>query len=98
MTQGDVAVELHYFLWMVASVFIAATIVGVLTNSARKAILALVLATAFTAVGMLATIRPNEVDGQSGLGIALMWVPFFAVSWLGLVIGGKVASNKAAGG
>jgi len=95
MTQADVAVELHY--WMVGVVFIAATIVGALTRSARRSILALVLATAFTAVGMLATIRPNEVDGQIGLGIPLMWVPFFVVSWLGLIIGAKVASTRAGG-
>ena len=98
MTQADVAVELQYFLCMVGVVFIAATIFGVLTSGARKSILALVLATAFTAVGMLATSRPNEIDGQTGLGIPLMWVPFFVVSWLGLVIGAKVASKRAAGG
>jgi hypothetical protein len=95
MTQADVAVELHYFLWMVAVVFVAATIFGALTTGARRSALALVLATAFTAVGMLATIRPHEVDGQTGLGIPLMWVPFLVASWIGLFIGATMASKRA---
>ena len=96
MTEADVAVELQSFLWMVGVVFVAATSFGALTSSARKSVLALVLATAFTAVGMLATVRPHEIDGQTGLGIPLMWVPFFGVSWLGLVIGAKLTSGKSA--
>src|SRR4051812_40577782 len=96
MTQADVTVELHYFLWMVGVVSVTAAMIGALTNGARRSVLALVLATGFTAVGMLATIRPNEVDGQTGLGIPLMWVPFFVMSWLGLVIG-KVASRRVVG-
>ena len=98
MTQADVAVELQYFLWMVAIVFVAATILGLSMSSARKSVPALVLATAFTAVGMLSMIRPTDpVDGQTGMNIPVMWIPFFAVSWLGLVIGAKLASKKAAG-
>lgn len=96
MTEANAAVELQYFLWAVGVVFIAATLLGVLTSSARKSIVALLLATAFTAVGMLAASRPNEIDGQTGLGVPLMWVPFFLVSWLGLVIGAKVSSEKPA--
>lgn len=96
MTEADVAAELQLFLWMIGVVFAAATSLGALTSSARKSVLALVLATAFTAVGMLATVRTHEIDGQTGLGIPLMWVPFFGVSWLGLIIGTKLASKKGA--
>ena len=96
MTPADVTVELDYFLWMVAVVLVTAGILGALTSGARSTIVALVLATAFTAIGILATIRPNEVDGQTGLGIPLMWVPFFAASWLGLVIGAKLVSRNPA--
>ena len=76
-------------------VFVAAAIFGALANTGRKSVLAVVLATAFTAVGMLATIRPNEVDGQIGFGIPIMWVPFFVASWVGLLIGSKLASAKS---
>jgi hypothetical protein len=96
MTRADVAVELQYFLWMVAVVFVAAIIFGVVTSGARRNSLALVLATAFTAVGILATIRPSQVDGQTGLGIPIMWIPFFLVSWLGLTIGAKIAPKNSA--
>lgn len=94
MTQADVAVELQYLLLMVAVVAVTAAIIGAMTTGARRSVLALVLATGFTAVGMLATIRPHEVDGQTGLGIPLLWVPFFLVSWLGLLIGSKVMSGR----
>ena len=97
MTQADVSVELHYLIWMVAVVLVTAAIIGALTGDTRRSVLALVLATAFTAVGMLATIRPNEVDGQTGLGIPLMWVPFLIASWLGLMIGAKLTSMKPTG-
>jgi urea transporter len=96
MTQADVAVELQYFLWMVGVVFVAGTLLGALASGARKSVLALVLATAFTAIGMLATMRPHETDGQTSLGIPTMWVPFFVASWLGLVIGAKLTSKKTA--
>ena len=96
MTQADVAVELQYFLWMLGVVFVAATIFGALTSDTRRSVLALVLATAFTAIGILATIQPNEADGQTGLGIVIMWVPFFVVSWLGLALGAMVASRNSA--
>lgn len=41
-------------------------------------------ATAFTGVGFLATIRPYEVDGQTGMGIPMMWLPYFIASLTGL--------------
>lgn len=97
MTQADVAIELQYFLWMVAVVFVASAIVGALIRGGKRSVLALVLATAFTAVGMLAVMRPNEVDGQTGFGIPLMWVPFLVASWLGLLIGAKATSKRPSG-
>jgi hypothetical protein len=67
---------------------------GLLEPIARKAIAALIQATAFTGVGMLATIRPHDVDGQTGLGIPLMWLPFLAASWLGLVVSERFLSRR----
>jgi hypothetical protein len=95
MTPANVTAELHLLLWMIGVVFVAGAILGALTPGTRRSILALLHATAFTAVGMLATVRPADpVDGQTGLGIPIMWVPFFVVSWLGLFIGAALASNK----
>ena len=95
MTTAEATVELHYLLWMIAVVFVEATALGALTRLVRRVTLALLQATAFTAVGMLATVRPSDpADGQTGLGIPLMWIPFFVVSWLGLAIGTKVRSRS----
>lgn len=95
MTTADATTELHYFLSMIAIVFIASIALGALTGTTRKATVALLQATAFTAVGMLTTIRPTDpVDGQTGMGIPLMWVPFFIASWLGLLIGVKLARRR----
>jgi urea transporter len=94
MSQADVAVELQYFIWMIAVVFGAGVALGAIARGANRTAMMLVQATAFTAVGMLATIRPNEIDGQTGLGIPLMWFPFLLASWLGLLIGTKFRSKK----
>jgi hypothetical protein len=70
-------------------------VLGALTGSARRATVALLQATTFTTVGMLATIRPTDpVDGQTGMGIPLMWVPFFAATWVGLLIGSRLARRQ----
>ena len=96
MTTAEATTELHYLLWMIAVVFVASIMLGAITGAARRATLALLQATAFTAVGMLATIRPSDpVDGQTGMGIPLMWVPFFAATWVGLLIGAKLVHSKA---
>lgn len=80
---------------MIAVVFVEGTILGAFMGSARKSALALLQATAFTAVGMLASIRPTDpIDGQTGFGITLVWVPFFLASWLGLSIGAKLTSRE----
>jgi hypothetical protein len=68
-------------------VFCAGIAIGALVPRTGRGLLALVQATAFTAVGMLATIRPHEVDGQTALGIPMMWFPFLVVSYVGLIIG-----------
>ncbi|MEO8455132.1 MAG: hypothetical protein ABI454_08220 [Sphingomicrobium sp.] len=95
MTTADATTELQYFLLMIAVVFVASIMLGAPTAVARRATLALLQATAFTAVGMLATIRPTDpVDGQTGMGIPLMWVPFFVATWVGLLIGAKLARRK----
>ena len=95
MTTADATAELHYLLLMIAVVFVAAIMLGALTDTPRRATLALLQATAFTAVGMLATVRPTDpVDGQTGMGILLLWVPFFIASWVGLLIGAKLARRQ----
>ena len=72
MTTAEATTELHYFLWMIAVVFVASIALGALTRTSRKATVALLQATAFTAVGMLATIRSSDpVDGQTGVAIPL---------------------------
>ncbi len=94
MTHAEVTVEFHLLLWMIAVVLATAATLGAITSGGRRSVLAIVLASAFTAVGMLATVRPNEADGQTGLGIPLMWIPFFLVSWLGSVLGAKLGSRR----
>jgi hypothetical protein len=95
MTTAEATTELHYLLWMIAVVFVASIMLGALTGAARRTTLALLQATAFTAVGMLATIRPTDpVDGQTGMGILLMWVPFFVAALAGLLVGAKLAPRE----
>ncbi len=95
MTTADATTELHHLLWMIAVVFVGAITLGALTRVERRATFALLQATAFTAVGMLATIRPTDpADGQTGMGIPVMWVPFFLASWLGLFLGAKLARRE----
>jgi urea transporter len=95
MTTAEATTELHYLLWMIAVVFLASIVLGALTRSERRATVALLQATAFTAVGMLATIRPADpVDGQTGMGIPVMWVPFFVATWVGLLIGSRIARRE----
>lgn len=91
MTTAEAATELHYLLWMIAIVFVASILLGALTGIARRATVAVLQATTFTAIGMLATIRPTDpVDGQTGMGIPLMWAPFFVATWVGLFLGAKL--------
>lgn len=95
MTTAEATTELHYFLWMIAVVFVASIALGALTRTSRKATVALLQATAFTAVGMLATIRSSDpVDGQTGVAIPLMWVPFFVLTWAGLLVGAKLTRRE----
>jgi urea transporter len=95
MTTADATTELHYFLWMIAVVLVTGIMLGALTRDGRSVTLAALQATAFTAVGMLATVRPTDpADGQTALGIPLMWVPFFLASWVGLVIGAKIVRRQ----
>lgn len=95
MTTADATTELHYLLWIIAVVFAAGIILGALTRTARRATFALIQATAFTAVGMLATVQPEDpVDGQTAMGIPMMLLPFFLASWVGLSIGAKLAPGK----
>jgi hypothetical protein len=92
MTTAEATTELHYLLWMIGVVFLASVALGALTGIARRATVALLQATAFTAVGVLATVRPTDpVDGQTGMGIPLLWVPFFVATWVGLLIGARLA-------
>ena len=84
MTTADATIELHLFLWTIAIVFVANVGLGALRPGARSILLSLLQATAFTGVGFLATIRPHEVDGQTGVGIPLMWFPYFVASLSGL--------------
>lgn len=86
--------SLHQWLWMTAIVFAAAILLGAVAPDARKGIFSLIQAIAFTAVVVFAAVRPSDpVDGQTGLIVPMMWVPFFVVSWLGLIIGAKLASK-----
>lgn len=84
MTTADAATELHLFLWTIAIVFVANVALGALRPGPRMILISLLQATAFTGVGFLATIRPHEVDGQTGMGIPLMWFPYFIASLAGL--------------
>ena len=84
MTTADAAIELHIFFWTIAIVFVTNVGLGALRPGARSILLSLLQATAFTGVGFLASIRPHELDGQTGLGIPLMWFPYFVASLSGL--------------
>ena len=84
MTTADAAIELHLLLWTIAIVFVSNVGLGALRPGARTILLSLLQATAFTGVGFLATIRPHEMDGQTGMGIPLMWFPYFIASLAGL--------------
>lgn len=78
-----------------AIVFASNAVLGVLRPGARVIPISLLQATAFTGVGFLATIRPHEVDGQTGLGIPLMWFPYFIASLSGLGVASLLQRTSA---
>ena len=95
MSAADVHAEFHLFLAMIGTVFIANLALGLLQSQLKKAVVASIQATAFTTVAMLAIIRPTDpADGQTAMIIPVMWIPFFAAAWLGLLMSNWIKARR----